>query len=235
MDDFPDAAIFPRALMGEDAPERKARVAAVPVYLDWIKGASARIAGGLIHGRGRFAALGACLLGVAWLGWSHFHGRPPAPPNAEISRPAQTTAAQAAEAEAMRAAQSLDAAEAAAPETAKPPLEAAKVENRSGIVEAVGKTTPAPPKPAEKLAKGSERVDQIGLKITALLGAAPAADHSAPATPAARKQGPKARHDAFDPSLHPNAPGAPRPLVTIPSAASAKKSSAEYAYKQPAD
>ena len=235
MDDFPDAAVFPRALMGEDAPERKARVAAVPVYLVWIKGAAARIAGGLLQGHGRLAALGACLLGVAWLGWSHFHGRPPAPPNAEISRPAQTTAAQAAEAEAMRAAQSLDAAEAATPETAKPPLEPAKVENRSGIVEAVGKTTPAPPKPGEKLAKASERVDQIGLKIAALLGAAPASDHSAPATPAARKRGQSARHDAFDPSLHPNAPGAPRSLGTNSSASSAKKSSAEYAYRQPAN
>ena len=45
----------------------------------------------------------------------------------------------------------------------------------------------------------------------------------------------RARHDAFDPSQHPNAPGAPRPLGTIRSKAPANKGSADYAYGQPAN
>ena len=51
---------------------------------------------------------------------------------------------------------------------------------------------------------------------------------------AGAKTGQEARHDAFDPSQHPNAPGAPRPLGTIRSTAPANKGSADYAYWQPA-
>jgi hypothetical protein len=85
----------------------------------------------------------------------------------------------------------------------------------------------------EKLAKGGERIDRIGLKIATLLTIDPVVDHSVSATPA-RKREQRARGDAFDPSKHPNAPGAPRPLGTIQSTVLVNKPSAEYASGQPA-
>jgi hypothetical protein len=160
----------------------------------------------------------ACLVGLACLGWSNIQRPAPTLPRAEINLPAQKTAeesrAQRAKVEAMRAAQSLNTAEVSAPEPAKPSLEAAKDEAGPGIVEAACKTTPLPPKPVEKLADGGERVDRIGLKIAALLAVDPVVDHSVSATPA-RRQEQRARHDAFEPSQHPDAPGAPRPLGII--------------------
>jgi hypothetical protein len=86
----------------------------------------------------------------------------------------------------------------------------------------------------EKLANGSDRIDRIGLKIAALLAVDSVVDHSVSATLARRREQ-RARHDAFDPSQHPNAPGAPRPLGTIRSTAPANKGSADYAYGQPAN
>jgi hypothetical protein len=80
----------------------------------------------------------------------------------------------------------------------------------------------------EKLANGSARIDRIGLKIAALLAVDPVAT-------LARRREQRARHDAFDPSQHPHAPGAPRPLGTIRSTAPANKGSADYAYGQPAN
>jgi hypothetical protein len=86
----------------------------------------------------------------------------------------------------------------------------------------------------EKLANGSDRIDRIGLKIAALLAVDPVVDHSVSPTLARRREQ-RARHDAFDPSQHPNAPGAPRPLGTIRSTAPANKGSVDYAYGQPAN
>jgi hypothetical protein len=134
----------------------------------------------------------------------------------------------------MHAARSLNTKEVSAPEPAKPSLEAAKDEASRGIVEAAGKPSRLPPKPTEKLANGSDRIDRIGLKIAALLAVDPVVDHSVFATLARRREQ-RARHDAFDPSQHPNAPGAPRPLGTIRSTAPANKGSADYAYGQPAN
>ena len=184
---------------------------------------------------GPLAALTACLVGLACLGLLNIRrlGLPniqrPAQtlPSAEINSPAQKTTkeshAQRLEAEAIRAAQSLNTEEVSAPETAKPGLDAAKVETRPGNVEAAGKTSRLPPKPVGKLANGGERLDLIGVKIAALRAVDPVLDHSVSASPARRRQ--RARHDAFDPSQHPNAPGAPRPLGII----------REYASGQPAD
>lgn len=111
-----------------------------------------------------------------------------------------------------------------AAETAKPGVAAAKNEASPGIVEAAGKTSRLPAKPVEKLANGGKRLDRIGVKIAALLAVDPVVDHSVSATPA-RKREQSARGDAFDPSQHPNAPGAPRPLGII----------REYASGQPAN
>jgi hypothetical protein len=134
----------------------------------------------------------------------------------------------------MRAAQSLNPKEVSAPEPAKLGLEAAKDEASASIVEAAGKMSPLPPKPVEKLVDGGERVDRIGLKIAALLAVDPVVDHSVSATLARRREQ-RARHDAFDPSQHPDAPGAPRPLGTIRSTAPANKGSADHPYRQPAN
>ena len=111
--------------------------------------------------------------------------------SAEINLPAQKTTeeshAQRAEDEAKRAAQGLDTEEVRAAETAKPGLEAAKNEASPGIVEAADKTSRLPAKPVEKLAKGGERVDRIGLKIAALLALDPLVEHSVSATPARKR------------------------------------------------
>ncbi len=217
MDDFPDEAV-PSAIADEDGSESKAQTAAMlgPTYLNWIKAAAAGSRGVLVQRYGPPAALTACLFGLAWLGWSNIQDRTPTLPSAEMNLPAQKPAeespAQTAELEAMRAAQSLNIGEVGAPETVRPDFEAAKNEAGPGIVEAKGKTSRLPPKPVEKLANGGKRLDRIGSKIAALLAVDPVVDHSQSATPVARKRAQSARGDAFDPSQHPNAPGAPRPL-----------------------
>jgi hypothetical protein len=135
----------------------------------------------------------------------------------------------------MRAAQSLNTEEVSAAQTAKPVLEATKNEGGPEIVEAAGNTSLLPPNPVERLAEGGEKIDRIGLKIAALLAAKPVVDRSVSATPVARKRDKRARSDAFDPSQHPNAPGALRPPGTTRVTAPATKSSAEYASRQPAN
>jgi hypothetical protein len=238
MDDFPDEAV-PSAITDEDGSESKARTAAMLglTYLNWVKTAAAGSRGVLVQRYGPPAAPTACLFGLAWLGWSNIQGRAPTLPSAEINLPAQKTAeespAQTTELEAMRAAQALNTGQVSAPETVRPGFEAAKNEAGPGIVEAAGKTSRLPPKPVEKLANGGKRLDRIGLKIAALLAVDPVVDHSVSATPIARKRGQNAPGDAFDPSQHPNAPGAPRPMGIIRQRAN--KSSAEYAYGQPAN
>jgi hypothetical protein len=228
MDDVPDQTV-PSVIADEASSGSKARTAAIGLAcLNWIKAAAARSRGAPLKRYGPLAALTAGLFGLSCLGWSNIQRPAPTLPRAEINLPAQKTAeeshAQRAEVEAMRAAQSLNTEEVSAPEPAKPGLEAAKDEAGPGIVEAAGKTSPLPPKPVEKRADGGERVDRIGLKIAALLAVDPVVDHSVSATPARRREQ-RARHDAFDPSQHPDAPGAPRPLGII----------REYASGQPAN
>ena len=238
MDDVPDQAV-PSVMADEDSSGSKGPTAAIGrACLNWIKAAAAGSRGAPRKRYGPPAALTACLVGLACLGWSNIQRPTPILPRVEINLPAQKTAeesrAQRAEVEAIRAAQSLNTKEVSAPEPAKPRLKAAKDEASASIVEAAGKTSPLPPKPVEKLADGGERVDRIGLKIAALLAVDPVVDHSVSATLARRREQ-RARHDAFDPSQHPNAPGAPRPLGTIRSTAPANKGSADYAYRQPAN
>ena len=238
MDDVPDQA-GPSVIADEASSGSKAGTAAIGLAcLRWTKAAAAHSRGAPLKRYGPPAALTAGLFGVACLGWSNIQHPAPTLPRAEINLPAQKTAeephAQRAEVEAMHAARSQNTKEVSAPEPAKPSLEAAKDEASASIVEAAGKTNPLPPKPVEKLADGGERVDRIGLKIAALLAVDPVVDHSVFATLARRREQ-RARHDAFDPSQHPNAPGAPRPLGTIRSTAPANKGRADYAYGQPAN
>jgi hypothetical protein len=209
---------------------------AVPSPILDNEASAARSRGAPVNRYGPLAALTACLVGLACLGLLNIRrlGLPniqrPAQtlPSAEINSPAQKTTkeshAQRVEAEAIRAAQSLNTEEVSAPEMAKPGLEAAKDETGPGNVEAAAKTSRLPPKPVGKLANGGERLDLIGVKIAALRAVDPVLDHSVSASPPRRREK-RARHDAFDPSQHPNAPGAPRPLGII----------REYASGQPAD
>jgi hypothetical protein len=233
MDDVPDQG-GPSVIADEASSGSKVGTAAIGLAcLSWTKAAAAHSRGAPVKRYGPPAVLTAGLFGLACLGWSNIQHPAPTLPRAEINVPAQKTVeeshAQRAEVEAVHATQSLNTKEVSAPEPTKPSLEAAKDEASRGIVEA-GKTSRLPPKPMEKLANGSDRIDRIGLKIAALL----AVDHSVSATLARRREQ-RARHDAFDPSQHPNAPGAPRPLGTIRSTAPANKGSADYAYGQPAN
>jgi hypothetical protein len=241
MDDFLFLGeAVPSPILDKQASGSKAPTAAIALAgLNWIKAAAVRSGGAPVKRYGPPAALTACLLGLAWVGWPNVQRSTPTLPSAEINPPAQKPAEeshpQRAEGGAMRAAQSLSTGEVSALETAIPTLEAAKNEAAPRIVEAAGKTSPPlPPKPVERPANGSERVDRIGLKIAALLALDPVVDHSVSATLARRREQ-RARHDAFDPSQHPNAPGAPRPLGTIRPTAPANKESANYAYRQPAN
>jgi hypothetical protein len=238
MDDVPDQA-GPSVIADEASSGSKEGTAAIGLAcLRWTKAASAHSRGAPLKRYGPPAVLTVGLFGLACLGWSNIQHPAPTLPRAEINLPAQKTAeeshAQGAEVEAMHAAQSWNTKEVSAPEPAKPSLEAAKDEASPGLDEAAGKTSHLPPKPMEKLANGGDRIDRIGLKIAALLAVDPVVDHSASATLTRRREQ-KARHDAFDPSQHPNAPGAPRQLGTIRSTAPANKGSADYAYRQPAN
>jgi hypothetical protein len=237
MDDVPDQA-GPSVIADEALSGSKTGTAAIGLAsLSRTGAAAAHSKGAPLKRYCPPAALTAGLLGLACLGWSNIQRPAPTLPRAEINLPAQKTAeesnAQRAEVEATRAAQILTTKEVSAPEAATPGLEAAKDEASPGIVEAAGKTSRLPPKPM-KLANGSDRIDRIGLKIAALLAVGPVVDHSVSATLARRREQ-RARHDAFDPSQHPNAPGAPRPLGIIRSTAPANKGSADYAYWQPAN
>ena len=175
---------------------------------------------------GPHAALAAWMIAVAWMAGSHFD--PPVrtvvqqerAQGAEMSRVAQNVAedrhAQKARVE-PSAAQTLSTKDTTCPVDTKPGLEAAKIEMSGGLPEASGKVERLRPKSSEKASKASERFDRIGLEIAALLasGAPAAADRSIAAAPIARRQARSVRHDAFDPSLNPTAPGAPRPLGTV--------------------
>jgi len=181
---------------------------------------------------GPHVALTAWLFGAAWLVGSYLVG--PAPTvvkqervqSAEMGPRAQKMAeephAQNANVEAMRAAQSLNTKDVAGPGTTKPRLEAAKTENSPA-----GKLEHLRPKSAEKPLNVSERVDRIGLKIAALLASGPVAAHSVWPAPVPPKRAKVARGDAFDPSQHPDAPGAPRPLGALAGAAIGNNSVAE--------
>ena len=232
MDDGPDQA-GPSVIADEALSGSKAGAAIGLACLRWTKAAAEHSRGATLKRYGPPAALTAGLFGLACLGVRYPTSRADPAEGRDQSSGAENSRephAQRAEVEAMHAAQSLNTKEVSAP-PAKPSLEAAKDEASASIVEAADKTRRLPPKPADKLANGSDRIDRIGLKIAALLAVDPVVDHSVSATLARRREQ-RARHDAFDPSQHPNASGAPRPLGSIRSTAPANKGSADYAYGQ---
>jgi hypothetical protein len=177
------------------------------------------------------AALTACLFGFgALLAGSHLVGpagtvvQQEKVQSPEMASTAQTMAdpphaqtAGVADLQAPPIPHAIDAGGSAIP---KPRPVADRTEIGAPSAGAPGKAEHARSKSAEKLSKAGQRIDRIGLTITALLAAAPAADRSRSPAPD-RKLAPGGRGDAFDPARNPTAVGAPRPLGTIARAASA--------------
>jgi hypothetical protein len=183
--------------------------------------------------------LAACLFGFVWMGQSYFsspartvaqqESMENAPPAHAAQKIAEEIRALKGNVEAVQAAQSPSAKDAAALGGTNPRLDAANTETKAAVAEAAGKVEHLQRESAAKRSKVSERFDRIGDKIAALLAAAPVADRSESAAPVVRKRA-QGGHDAFDPSQNPTAPGAPRPLGTIASAASANNSPSQNAY-----
>ena len=139
--------------------------------------------------------------------------------------------------EALRAPQSQSGNDAAALEGLQTRLDAVKAETGAAIAELAGKVENMQREPQAKLSEVIERLDRIEHQIaplaTASLGAASAPGNAAAGKPAQptiaqakpplenahgqRKIG--GRGDAFDPSKNPTAPGVPRPLGSLASAA----------------
>jgi uncharacterized protein YidB (DUF937 family) len=171
---------------------------------------------------------------------------PPAPPVATQESVARTEMLRAAQemaedirglkanVEALRAAQSQP--DAAALEGLNSRLDAVKAETGASIAELAGKVENMQREPEAKLSDVIERLDRIEHQIaplaTASLGAASAPGNAAAGKPqpavaqakpplenahGQRKIG--GRGDAFDPSKNPTAPGVPRPLGSLASAA----------------
>ena len=166
------------------------------------------------------AALTACLFGVgALLAGAHLVGpartvvQQEIAQSVEMASTAQTMAdaphAQTALVADLQAPQVHHAQDAAGSAITKPGPAADRTEIGAPTAGAPGKAEHPRSKPAEKLPKAGQRVDRIGLKIAALLAAAPAADRSGSPAPAVRKLAQRGGGDAFDPALNPTAPGAP--------------------------
>ncbi len=199
------------------------------------------LAAGLLR-YGPHAVLTAWLVGVAWMVGSCLIGpdrtvvHQESPQSTKMGPAEQNMTeklhAQKAEVEAMHAAQTLSTKDVSGLANVKPRLDAAKTEISAAIVEPSGKIEHSRPKSTDRLSKANERLDRIGLKIAALLAAAPVVDHSVSAAPVAQRRAQGRRHDAFDPSLNPSAPGAPRPLGTVAPAATANSPAAQYAFGQ---
>jgi uncharacterized protein YidB (DUF937 family) len=174
---------------------------------------------------------------------------PPAPPVATQESVARTETLRAAQemaediralkanVEALRAAQSQPGKDATALEGLQTHLDAVKAETGASIAELAGKVENMQREPEAKLSEVIERLDRIEHQIaplaTASLGAASAPGNAVagkPAQPAVAQAKPPlenahgqrkigGRGDAFDPSKNPTAPGVPRPLGSLASAA----------------
>jgi hypothetical protein len=214
----------------------------VPRKINIVSARSALLAGLLRFGP--HAALTAWVIAVAWMAGSHFDGpvrtvvqqqrAEGVEPGQAAQKAAEDLRVQKPQVEAMRAAETLSTKEAVDPGNAKPHLDAVKPEISGGIPEASGKVEHLRPKSGEAPSKAGKQLDRIGLEIATLMAAAPAADRSAHA-PGAERRARTTRHDAFDPSLNPTAPGAPRPLGTAAPATTAGASAAENGYGQRAN
>jgi hypothetical protein len=174
------------------------------------------------------AALVASLAGFAWLAGLYFSGDQPshfvrklwalwtvAPQEsvdlAETSRPAEKMAeeirALKADVEAMHATQSLSAQDTAALEGLSTQLNLTNIETSAAIAELAGRVEQLERESEAKLSQIYERFDRVEHPTAASL---PGASESGATV--ARKRARGTRHDPFDPSQNPSAPGVPRPL-----------------------
>ena len=179
-------------------------------------------------GYGLHAALVACLAGFLWLAGLYFSSDQPshfvrkllslwalAPQesaeHAETSRTVQKMAeeirALKADVEAMHATQSLSAQDTAALEGLSTQLNLTNIETSAAIAELAGRVEQLERESEAKLSQIYERFDRVEHPTAASL---PGASESGATV--ARKRARGTRHDAFDPSQNPNAPGVPRPL-----------------------
>jgi hypothetical protein len=126
--------------------------------------------------------------------------------------------------EATYAAQRLSPKDAAGRGGLKTRLDVVQTETGAAIAALAGKLERLQSESTAKLSQISERFDLIEQQIAALRAAASVAAISASGAAPARKQAHDDRHDAFDPSQNPTAPGAPRPLGSLAPAASANPS-----------
>ena len=166
MDDVPDQAV-PSVIADEASSGSKAGTAAIGLgCLSWTKAAAAHSRGAPLKRYGPPAALAAGLFGLACLGWSNIQRPAPTLPRVEINLPAQKTTeeshARRAEAEAMRAAQSLNAEEVSAPEPVKPGLRRRSTKPALALSRPPARRVPCHPNPWRSLlteAKGSIELD----------------------------------------------------------------------------
>jgi len=119
-----------------------------------------------------------------------------------------------ADVEAMHDTQSLGAQNAAALEGLSTQLNLTKAETSGAIAELASKVEQLERESAAKLSQIYERFDRIEHPIAAPTNVSPAAASESGATVAKNRARGK-RHDAFNPSQNPAAPGAPRPLRSL--------------------
>jgi hypothetical protein len=111
-----------------------------------------------------------------------------------------------ADVEAMRATQSSSAQDTAALEGLSTQLNLTKFEAGAAIAELAGRVEQLERESAAKLSQIYERFDRIEHPIAAPTAVSPTVTRN-------RARG--KRHDAFDPSQNPKAPGVPRPLGSL--------------------
>ena len=189
---------------------------------------------------GSQAALAACLFGFAWAASSYFSGDPSfisslnPPPVKQIAaqdsaerreilhatqKMAEDLRSLKASFELLRTAQSQMAVETARLESLKTRLDSIKSETSTSIAGLVEKVEHVQREPEAKLSQIIERLDRMERQNAAPVAAGSAGAVPASGTSAPRKQAQGGRGDAFNPSLNPNAPGAPRPLGSLAPAA----------------
>jgi hypothetical protein len=180
-----------------------------------------------VLGYGLHAALVACLAGFAWLAGLYFSSDQPshfvsklwtlwtlAPQesveHAETSRTVEKMAEEIrvlkADIEAMRATQSSSAQDPAALEGLSTQLNLTRFEASAAIAELARRVEQLERESAAKLSQIYERFDGIEHPIAAPTAVSPTV---------ARHRARGKRHDAFDPSQNPKAPGVPRPLGSL--------------------
>jgi hypothetical protein len=236
--DVSEPAVPPPVANGPEIRARADDAIFGPIPVKKTEEVSARRASPLFRrllGYGAHAALVACLVGFAWLAAVYFSGDQPshfvsklwalwtvAPQeraeHAETSRTVQKMTeeirALKADVEAMHATQSSSAQDTAALEGLSTQLNLTKTEVSAAIAELAGRVEQLERESAAKLSQLYERLDRIehptAAPTAASLGAA-----SKSGTTVAKNRARDRRHDAFDPSQNPNAPGAPRPLGSL--------------------